>query len=175
MHLFQPLARLYGRIRHGLTPWRRRGNGKPSASAARTTIWSETWRASGDWLRKFETAVRLQGMIVTRGGDFDRWDLEIRGGLFGSVAAQVAIEEHGAGRQLVRVRSRPRVPATSLFVGAFILAIAVAALLDSAYVAAAFSFAMVALLAWRTMDDCKAAADGWMHAIGKIDSADDPP
>src|SRR5258708_11948013 len=25
MHLMQPLARLIGRVKHGLTPWRRRG------------------------------------------------------------------------------------------------------------------------------------------------------
>jgi GT2 family glycosyltransferase len=174
MHMLQPLGRLYGRTRHGLTPWRRRCSGPQWASAARTTIWSETWRAPDKWLKQFETAARNQGMIVSRGGDFDRWDLQIRGGLFGSVAIHVAIEEHGAGRQLVRVRLCPRVSATSLSVGAFFSAIAIAAVMDSAFVAAAFSFAIVVLLAWRTLEDCKAAADGWMHALGKIDSADGP-
>ncbi len=63
----------------------------------------------------------------------------------------------------------------SLFVGAFFSVTAIAAILDSAYVAAAFSFAMVVLLAWRTRNDCRATADGWIHEIGKIDSADGPP
>ena len=31
-----------------------------------------------------------------QGGDYDRWDLEIRGGLLGSLRTRMAIEEHGA-------------------------------------------------------------------------------
>jgi glycosyltransferase involved in cell wall biosynthesis len=60
LHLIQPLARLYGRITHGLTPWRKRGVGegiKPSFLLPKThnfVLWSETWRSAEDWLQKVE-------------------------------------------------------------------------------------------------------------------------
>src|SRR5262249_8750994 len=52
-------------------------------------------------------AMRETGAAVLRGGDFDRWDLETRGGLFGSARAQLVIEEHGDSKQLVRIRVWP--------------------------------------------------------------------
>ena len=51
---------------------------------------------------------------VKRGGDFDRWDLEVRGGLFGYIRAVGMIEEHGAGKQLFRLRAWPRIPAPAI-------------------------------------------------------------
>jgi len=36
------------------------------------------------------------------GGDFDNWDLKVRGGLLGSAQLRMAVEEHGAGKQLLR-------------------------------------------------------------------------
>jgi len=45
--------------------------------------------------------------VVSRGGGFDRWDLQIRSGLFGEVRLLMAIEEHGEGKQLIRFRSWP--------------------------------------------------------------------
>jgi O-antigen biosynthesis protein len=109
LHLIQPLARLRGRLRFGLTPWRHRGSHSwrfPRPTAV--TVWSEEWRSPEDWLRNVETRLRERGSIVMRGGDFDRWDLGVRGGLFGGARLIMAIEEHGAQRQLVRFRVAPR-------------------------------------------------------------------
>ncbi|MDH3602477.1 MAG: hypothetical protein OEU26_22915, partial [Candidatus Tectomicrobia bacterium] len=38
------------------------------------------------------------------------WDLEVAGGLLGGARALLAIEEHGAGRQLLRLKSWPHIP-----------------------------------------------------------------
>ena len=46
--------------------------------------------------------------MILRGGDFDGWDLEMRGGLLGSVRMLMAVEEHGGGNQFIRIRSWPR-------------------------------------------------------------------
>ena len=40
-----------------------------------------------------------QREAIKRGGDFDQWDLEVRGGLLGYVRALGMAEEHGAGKQ----------------------------------------------------------------------------
>jgi hypothetical protein len=109
LHALHPLARLSGRLRHGLTPWRRRDvHGWTWPRPRWFTIWSEHWRASSEWLRSLENNLRKSGTRVVRGGDFDRWDLEISDGTFGSVRLLSMIEEHGAGKQLARLRLRPR-------------------------------------------------------------------
>ena len=70
-----------------------------------------------------------------RGGDFDRVDLTVRGAL-ASTGLRMAIEEHGAGRQLVRVRVLPR-PSPAAVVATLIAAtLAAFAAFDGAPVAA---------------------------------------
>ena len=44
---------------------------------------------------------------VCPGGDWDRWDLEVRAGVSGRVRALLTIEEHGSGRQQLRFRLIP--------------------------------------------------------------------
>src|SRR5260370_39955822 len=81
LHLIQPLARLRGRLRHGLSPWRRRGLKGFSLPLRRTiVIWSERWRETARRLQSIETALCSSGAVVIRGGHYDRWDLQVRGG-----------------------------------------------------------------------------------------------
>jgi GT2 family glycosyltransferase len=109
LHLLQPLARLTGRLAHGLTPWRRRGQRHLSVPGLRQfSIWSEQWREPNAWVASVEAALRAERAILGRGGEYDRWDVEVRGGALASVRLLVAIEEHGTGRQLVRIRVWPR-------------------------------------------------------------------
>jgi hypothetical protein len=108
MHLAQPVARLKGRLMHGLTPWRRRGVSGFAWPLPRTlSIWSETWKSPEGWLGEIEQRLIESEAVVRRGGNFDRWDLEVRGGLFGSARLLHATEEHGGGKQLVRFRIWP--------------------------------------------------------------------
>jgi len=108
LHLIQPAARLSGRVRHGLTPWRERGRELLSIvpRARRVTIWNEQWRPPEAWLTALEAALREHRVRVLRGGAFDTWDLEVRSGLLGVARARLVVEEHGQGRQLGRYRVR---------------------------------------------------------------------
>jgi O-antigen biosynthesis protein len=109
LHLLQPAARLRGRLSGGLTPWRRRGVSGLSLPLRRTfRLWSEQWLAPYERLQHVESALRACGAVFRRGGDHDRWDLEVRGGIVGAARALMAVEEHGGGRQLVRLRIWPR-------------------------------------------------------------------
>jgi GT2 family glycosyltransferase len=129
LHLIQPLARLRGRLAHGLTLWRRRGRVGAALPLPRTlTIWSEEWRASDEWLRALDEGLRDAGAVVRRGGEFDRWDLEVRGGLSGGARIRMAVEEHGAGRQLLRFRSWPKSALRGPLLALFFLSLAAAAL-----------------------------------------------
>ena len=124
--LAQPVVRLWGRLDHGLTPWRRPGVGFALPRPRTIPLWSESWVDPSDRLAILEEGCRADGAAVEAGGDFDRWDLEARGGLLGSARLTLVTEEHGGGRQLVRFRVRPRLslagPALTALAAALVLA-----------------------------------------------------
>ncbi|HXI71491.1 MAG TPA: glycosyltransferase [Verrucomicrobiae bacterium] len=109
LHLAQPVARLWGRARHGLTALRR---SVPHALILpfpkRATIWTETWRSPEQALECLTRSLRVDGAVLLPGGDYDRWDVEVRGGLLGAARLFMTVEEHGAGKQLFRFRCWPR-------------------------------------------------------------------
>jgi O-antigen biosynthesis protein len=105
LHLQQPLARLCGRLTYGLTPWRNRTNGKSFEPIPnKVSIWQERWRDPNETLRKLLNFLRESGAPVLCGGEFDTWDLEVSGGLFGKSRLRMAVEEHGNGKQMLRFR-----------------------------------------------------------------------
>ncbi len=141
MHAIQPLARLVGRLTHGLTPWRRieRMPGR-RLTPRHWTVWSESWEAPDARLRQLERELRERGAAVRRGGEFDRWDLEVRAGGFGGARILSATEEHGSGRQLIRFRAWRRVSTTAL------VCLAAAACVELAAVVIAWPLAIAGLL-----------------------------
>ncbi|MBS1879731.1 MAG: glycosyltransferase [Actinobacteria bacterium] len=109
LFLLQPAARLAGRLRNGLSPWRRRVPARPSLPRPRTVaIWSERWAPPQAWVERLRDGLAARGGLVRSGGPFDRWDLDLRAGAVGGVRIRTVVEEHGAGRQLLRVRIWPR-------------------------------------------------------------------
>jgi GT2 family glycosyltransferase len=152
LFLIQPLARLCGRLEHGLSPWRLRGSRPLAWPRSRTmSAWYERWRPSEERLGALERAIRDQGVVVRRGGDFDPWDLEVRGSLLGGVRVLCAIEEHGGGKQLLRVRAWPRysVLGSALALGSAGLALT-AALEDAWPASAALAF-LAGVIIWRML------------------------
>jgi O-antigen biosynthesis protein len=133
LYLLQPIARLVGRLRSGLTPWRRRGAAVFRWPWPRSlAIWSECWREDAQRLQRLEAAITALGAPVRRGGDFDRWDLEVHGGLLGRARLLVAVEQHPAGAQLIRLRWWPTCPAWGLASLLLLTGLAVGAALDRA-------------------------------------------
>jgi GT2 family glycosyltransferase len=137
LHAVQPLARLHGRLKHGLTPWRDRGGAglaPPVAHARR--IWCERGRPPAERIDMIDLDFRVRGIPARRGGDFDRWDLELRGGPFAGARLRMAVEEHAEGRQLVRLRAWPRVSVPATLLALFLATLAVFAARDSVVAAA---------------------------------------
>jgi hypothetical protein len=166
LHLLQPLARLHGRLRSGLTPWRRRGARNLAAPWPRTlTIWSEHWQASEERLRSVEEALRASGAIVRQGGVYDSWDLEVRGGMFGSARTCMALEDHDAGRQFVRFRVWPRLSSKGIVLTLLFAALFTGAALDQAWVAGAIFSVVFLLLALFTLEECAAATGSVFRAL----------
>lgn len=110
LHVIQPLARLTGRVKYGIVPWRVAEGATFKVPVPRQTkIWFEQWSAPEQRLEFIESELRRSGVVVERAGPFDRWDLHIMSGMAGGVRLSMTVEEHGAGRQLLRFRTRPRV------------------------------------------------------------------
>jgi hypothetical protein len=84
------------------------------------------------WTAALEAQLRAQGALLLHGGAWDRWDIEARFGTLGSARLRVAVEEHGQGRQLVRVHAWPRASALILAVSAVFGSLALVAGLDGA-------------------------------------------
>jgi GT2 family glycosyltransferase len=158
LHAIQPLARLYGRFCSGLTPWRRRGSGRFRLPLPHIyAVWSERWRPSQHWLEFIENALKHRGALVRRGGEFDHWDLEIRGGLLGSCRSQIAIEEHGSGKQLIRLRVWPKIPGFALSITVVFALLAGLAAADHAAVGAVILGGAALFLGLHSLIDCAAA------------------
>jgi uncharacterized MnhB-related membrane protein len=159
LHLTQPLARLVGRIGYGLAPWRRR---RPAGLALprrrELAIWLEDWRPPEDRVADLDAALRRTGLAVRSGGEFDQWDAEVRGGMFGAVRVLVAVEDHGAGTQYVRFRITPRYSRAAASVALALLGLAGAAAVQGAWIAAALVGTISAALLGRTVLECAVAS-----------------
>jgi O-antigen biosynthesis protein len=166
LHLLQPLARLWGRLRYDLTPWRRRGvAGLAFPRLRHFKMWSERWQDAAQWLVSIENALREAGVSVSRGGDYDEWDLEARNGTFGAVRILMAAEEHGAGKQLVRLRAWPMESTGLLAVLSILLVLSLGAAFVHAWVPSA-SFAATGLVLFiRMFQDCAAATAALTRAL----------
>jgi hypothetical protein len=155
LHLLQPLARLCGRLRCGLTPWRQRGAAAPLLPRPWSTfIWSENWHASDEWLKSLEAALQAGGTTAVRGGDFDGWDLEARGGLVGAARTRMAVEEHGSGKQMVRFRSWPRCTPLGIAMAGVLAILGLGAVINRAWAAGTILGAMALLIALRMFQEC---------------------
>lgn len=173
LHLMQPAARLVGRAQQGLMPWRQRGGTRARIPwPKQATLWSETWRAADEWTRAFDAALRSHRAVVICGGDFDRWDLHVRGGLLGAARGLVAVEEHGGGKQLVRLSVQPWSPPLVIALIGGLSSLAVVAFADAAWLAGAALTIVAALLGWMAIRDCGRAAIAWLEATNQLSESD---
>ena len=170
MHLQQPMARLIGRLRHGLTPWRRRGVRLWLPPVSRELfLWHEQWEAPEQTLDELRSRLSESGVIVTAGGDYDGWDLEARGGLLGGARVLMATEEHGAGKQLLHFSVWPRWSVLGIFPAIAFAAISFGAFSDeSVFVGLLSAFATV-VLAGRTIIDSGFATGSVSNAVSQLD------
>ena len=158
LHLIQPIARLRGRFQEGLTPWRRRCRRRPGPLWPVTVaVWSEHWLDQDQRLRAMETDLRADGVCVLRGGRDGRWDLEVRGGSFGAARLLMGVEEHAGGKQLIRVRWWPVMPAAGPLLTLVFAGLTGGALGDQAWVAVALLGFGALLFAARALEQCSAA------------------
>jgi GT2 family glycosyltransferase len=164
-HLLQPAARLWGRLKHGLTPWRRRrAYPLPRPANLATSIWSETWRPTDEWLRDVELELEKTDAVAARGGDYDDWDLGVRGGLLANARLSMAVEDHAGGKQLLRFLTSFHPTRLLPIVGTAAAIVGISAVVEGSWIAACIVVAFLLGLA------AQARAD-WNMAAGQISAA----
>jgi GT2 family glycosyltransferase len=196
LHFLQPLARIRGRVRGVLSPpevtlppveARSSRGPRPSlgeawralllisGSVTEDRFWSETWTTADrlltqftDWLRRSRAARSIE---VDEGWSDDR-DVSVLVGRWAWLDVRALVEEHGAGKSLVRVSTHLRPTTfgvvTALGVG---VALSVGAATGVALrrplagtAVAALTVALVALVLWRTAQTAAIARRG----IGRV-------
>jgi GT2 family glycosyltransferase len=176
LYILQPLARLYGRLRLGLSPFRRRGPASGiGAPVPRTvTTWSEDWAAPEERLTEIEEHLARSGAIARRGSEYARWDLEVLSGPLGAVRMRMAVEEHGGGRELMRYKSWPRPSRSGLVVALVLASLAAAAGLDGAWPASGLLAIGALVVLLRIAQECAAASATLMGVLRTTPLAGEP-
>jgi GT2 family glycosyltransferase len=166
LHLLQPIARLCGRFAGGLHPWRyRRVSRFAFPSSREFNIWSETPASIQERLTRWEASLRANGYTVRRGREFDRWDLEVRVGFFGGAKLWALAEEHGAGKQLIRLRIRPTCKSAGWIILAGLTINALVAYFDQLWIPTAVLAGMALLCAVETVREIGAAVGAFLSVL----------
>lgn len=174
LHVLHPIARLVGRLDLGVSPLRQSSG--PLGWPVRTelAVWSARWQSPETWLSALERSLGPGLAAGHRGDDFARWDLEVRGGLFGISRLLVGVEEHGAGRQLIRCRVWPRLSALGAAVPACTLALAVLAATHQAWVAAGILAGLGGWSAWRAGRAMAVSVGRMLRAVEHLEQRTEP-
>jgi GT2 family glycosyltransferase len=163
--LAQPAARLTGRLRNGLTPWRQTQLGFALPRPRIESSWHERWQPLAEHVGGLERALRADGARVRRGGACDRWELQACAGAVGGIRLQAVVEEHGQGRQLVRARVRPRPSGLAqAALGVLAAGVLAAASTGAWETTAVTTTALVALVTWVLLE-CGGATAAALAAV----------
>jgi hypothetical protein len=166
LHLFQPAARLCGRLAFGLEPWRSRVPGGFALPLPRkTAVWTTQWEAPEARLAKIDADLRSKGIPVKAGGQFDHWDLEIMASFCGGARLLMAVEDHGAGTQYVRSRVWPKYPTACLLVALILVSLPAAAGLDGVWLVCALLGGAACFFLVTSIRHCGAATAAFIEAI----------
>jgi GT2 family glycosyltransferase len=148
LHLLQPLARLRGRL--SLIGSRQRvAPGFVFPRRRSFATWTTDWQDPVERLSELKR--RLCGGVVRDGGAHDRWDLEVFGGMFASARMLMAVEDHGAGTQLVRIRSWPRLRSGAMILATVLTCLALLASWKGEWIAGGVFGAMLVVFLWTAM------------------------
>jgi len=169
LHLLQPLARLEGRLKGGLTPWRRHGTeARIQLRTSRLTMWRDRRESLEDTLENLQRQLREASAVVTAGGDYDRWDLEVRGGLFGGGRLLAAVEEHAPGKQFLHFRVTPKYYSLAILLATVSTLMSIIAGLSGARIPSATWALMAILVAIRALGDAGSAADTLRETVKRF-------
>ena len=153
-NILQPIARLRGRLKYDLTPWRDHGKGHYAIPVVENlNVWCDNWVAPEVRLENIESNLRADNACIERGDNYARWDLLIKGGSLGSVKIFMAAEDHEGGKQFLRFRFVPKLSLTAIFLLSFHAVLLTIALLNNAIIPAMIFACIFLILLIRVLED----------------------
>ena len=168
LHVIQPLARLIGRFRYNLTPWRRFSKRRFGPFYKKIiSVWCESWVSPVVRLESLESDLRTRNTYLRRGGDFDTWDIWLKGGAFGGVRIQMAAEDHAVGKQYLRFRIIPHWSSLTKFLLFFLIIFVTASVLDRSWYSTITFCSISFLFLVRVISDCAIASGCSIEAMKK--------
>jgi glycosyltransferase involved in cell wall biosynthesis len=118
LHFLEPLARDWGRLKGGLTPWRSSFHRTKEVSRRSSSRWwqklqpfkrSVEWPFPGDMipekniiLNSLTKALNADSCSVGWNADYQDWDLKIGRGAFGEASLRMVLEYHGGPKRIAR-------------------------------------------------------------------------
>jgi hypothetical protein len=123
LHALEPIARDWGRLQGGLTPWRRirfAHHGRfvtrwwerlhPFRRVARWSYPGGTGLQKVDFLQRLTDLLKSARCAVAWNSAFEGWDLRVRRGVLGEAEVRLVVEHHGGPRRVARFAAtiRPR-------------------------------------------------------------------
>jgi hypothetical protein len=133
------------------------------------------WKSLDENLQNIEAMLKAQRAVVQRGGDYDSWDLEVRGGLLGKVRLRMTIEEHGAGKQLLRFHTWAKLSVKWVSFAVIFAVLSYLASISEAWVVSATFATVVLLLARCAFGDCAIAMFTVLHALKELNGRHSSP
>ena len=130
---------------------------RPRLLALTMELWRYDWKNPDDNLRDLRTKLQDSGAIVGIGGEYDRWDLQVQGGLFGGSRLRLAVQSYAAGKQLFRYCVIPRLSWFTAAAAPFAI-LSVAAGLSGSWLQCAASGMVAVMIVIRAFSDAGFAA-----------------
>lgn len=172
LHIVQPIARIKGRIKHGLTPWR--GGIKQLRNLkvifARRTVkhWSESWKSTEDWLTEIRINLKDLNNKIKVGKEFDRWDIQNRTGPFALVRSLLTIEEYGGGKQYLKLKRKLTVSLFGTGLWATLTIVAYLAFVGQAYITTGVLVLFSLILGLKILTDIVGSVASVKYAINLL-------
>jgi hypothetical protein len=160
LNFLEPLARDWGRLKSGLTPWRS-ARSRPDAGRRMSPWWQRLqpfgrmahWAIPGNmhldkfpFLHALTAKLNDAGCAVGWNPDSADWDLKTRRGAMAEVYFRMVIEHHGGPNRLARLSAVIRPPKSSSWLVLILAAMAVTFAAFQLMVPAAAVFAVFVIL-----------------------------
>ena len=121
-----------------------------------------------EYRQALETVLRDAALFVKPGSNHRRWDLEVRGGLFGKVRTQMTLTEPEAGKSTARFRAWPMGSAYSLFFSLLFALLSLGAIFDQAYASAVILGVVAIGITYRTVQESAWAMSGLLESLKRL-------
>ncbi len=160
LHVTQPIVRLYGRWKGGLTPFRLRCPKQSNVVKSHICSYDNTFGLPPkEIIKRFQSLLLVNKLYVTTPKNEEDFSLKIESGMEGGVKCLVNVTQ-----KEVTFRIRPYINKSAIFIALVLSLTVCCGILDKSYTSIFVSFSLLCLLIFRFLFQVKTAT----NAVKKI-------